>query len=112
MMLAAASGLIGVAAGAFAAHGLSAPTAKEWMRTGSTYQLIHAATSLACAALPARAWRAVALFLGGTVLFSGSLYAMALGAPHWLGVVTPLGGLLFIAGWAVLVWAAAGIDPR
>ena len=42
----------------------------------------------------------------GSLLFSGSLYAMALGAPHWLGAVTPLGGLLFMAGWAMLAWAA------
>ena len=44
------------------------------------------------------------------VLFSGSLYALALGLPRWIGVVTPLGGLLFIAGWAVLIWAARDID--
>jgi len=113
--LGAASGLVGVAAGAFAAHGLADP-AREWMRTGATYELFHAVAILVCASLavgPApRARHAPPLFLAGTLLFSGSLYAMALGAPRWLGAVTPIGGLLFLAGWAVLAWAGAarGID--
>lgn len=107
LMLAAASGLVGVAAGAFAAHGLAAATAKELMRTGSTYQLIHAVACLACVALPVRTGVPTTLFLGGTILFSGSLYAMALGAPVWLGAVTPVGGLLFMVGWAGLILAAA-----
>ena len=47
----------------------------------------------------------------GVLLFSGSLYGMALGGPHILGVVTPIGGLSFLAGWAVLAWAARGVDP-
>jgi uncharacterized membrane protein YgdD (TMEM256/DUF423 family) len=106
-MLAAASGLVGVAAGALAAHGLADSLAREWVRTASNYQLLHAVAFLACAALPARAGYAAALFLGGTVLFCGSLYGMALGGPVWLGAVTPVGGLLFMAGWAVLIWAAA-----
>jgi uncharacterized membrane protein YgdD (TMEM256/DUF423 family) len=46
------------------------------------------------------------------VIFSGSLYAMALGAPRWLGAITPIGGLLFLIGWAVLAWAARGVDPQ
>jgi len=107
MMLGAASGLVGVAAGAFAAHGLAAPMAKELMRTGSTYQLVHAVACLACVGLPVRTRAPTALFLGGTILFSGSLYAMALGAPLWLGAATPTGGLLFLAGWAALILAAA-----
>jgi len=45
------------------------------------------------------------------VLFSGSLYAMALGAPRWLGAVTPIGGLCFLVGWVILAWAARGVDP-
>jgi len=59
-----------------------------------------------------RARLAPPFFLGGVVLFSGSLYAMALGAPRWLGMVTPVGGLMFLAGWAILVVAARGIDPQ
>jgi uncharacterized membrane protein YgdD (TMEM256/DUF423 family) len=58
-----------------------------------------------------RARFAPAFFLAGVVLFSGSLYAMALGAPRGLGAVTPIGGLCFLAGWAVLAWAARDVDP-
>jgi uncharacterized membrane protein YgdD (TMEM256/DUF423 family) len=107
--LAAASGFCGVAAGAFAAHGLTDPGARELMRTGSTYQLVHALAALACAALGGQGLRltsaTTALFLAGTALFSGSLYALALGAPHLVGAVTPIGGLCFLAGWAALVAA-------
>jgi uncharacterized membrane protein YgdD (TMEM256/DUF423 family) len=47
------------------------------------------------------------LLLAGSALFSGTLYAMALGAPRWLGAATPIGGALLLAGWAALAWAAA-----
>ena len=113
MTLAAISGFVAVAAGAFAAHGL-ANRASEVMRTGATYEFMHAMATLACATfmqVGARGARfAPAFFLSGTVLFSGSLYALALGAPRWTGVITPFGGLLFLAGWAVLAWAAQGVD--
>jgi uncharacterized membrane protein YgdD (TMEM256/DUF423 family) len=108
--LAAISGFVAVAAGAFAAHGMADPTAKELLRTGSTYELAHALATLLCAALVAampRARLAPAWFLAGSLLFSGSLYALALGAPRVVGVVTPFGGLAFLIGWAVLAWAAA-----
>jgi uncharacterized membrane protein YgdD (TMEM256/DUF423 family) len=115
MTLAAVSGFIGVAAGAFAAHGLTDPRAKELVGAGAHYELVHALASFACAALiqagARRARFAPALFLGGTLLFSGSLFALALGAPRWTGALTPMGGLLFLSGWAVLIWAARGIDP-
>jgi uncharacterized membrane protein YgdD (TMEM256/DUF423 family) len=113
--LAALSGLVSVAAGAFAAHGVSDPSAREWLRTGANYEAIHALATLACAALfrgeSPRAGAPPALFLAGSVLFCGSLYAMALGAPHWLGVATPLGGLMFLAGWASLIWVAGDLTP-
>ena len=113
MTLAAISGFVAVAAGAFAAHGLEG-RASEVMRTGATYEFMHAIATIACAAfmqVGARHARfAPALFLSGTVLFSGSLYALALGAPRWTGIITPFGGLLFLAGWAVLAWAARGVD--
>jgi uncharacterized membrane protein YgdD (TMEM256/DUF423 family) len=109
--LAALSGLIAVAAGAFAAHGVTDPTARELLRTGSTYEFMHALAGLACAGLAAtaapRARFAPAWFLAGTLLFSGSLYALAFGAPRVVGIVTPFGGVAFMAGWAVLAWAAA-----
>ena len=109
MTLAAASGFVSVAAGAFAAHALVDPTAKELMRTGANYEMAHALATFACAALADVAPRvrfAPALFLAGSALFSGSLYALAFGAPPIVGAITPFGGLLFLAGWATLVWAA------
>jgi len=113
MTLAALSGFCAVAAGAFAAHGLTG-RASEVMRTGATYAFMHALATVACAVFmqvgASRARFAPALFLSGTVLFSGSLYALALGAPRWTGIITPFGGLLFLAGWAVLAWAALGVD--
>ena len=112
LRLAALSGFLSVAAGAFAAHGVADPLAKEWLRTGASYEAIHALATLLCLALfpagLARGRIAPPLFLAGSALFCGSLYAMALGAPHWFGAVTPLGGLLFLAGWASLAWAAGG----
>ncbi len=114
MTLAAVSGFLAVAVGAFAAHGVSDPAAKDWLKTGATYEFMHAMTTFACATFmnigAKRARHAPAFFLGGTVLFSGSLYAMALGAPRWLGMVTPLGGLCFLTGWAILAWSARGVD--
>ena len=116
MTLAAVSGFIAVAMGAFAAHGMSDPVARDWLKTGASYQFMHAMTTFACATFmnigAKRARLAPAFFLGGSVLFSGSLYAMALGAPRWLGAVTPLGGLSFLAGWAILAWAARGVDQQ
>ena len=115
MTLAAISGFVSVAAGAFAAHGLT-DRASEVMRTGATYEFMHAMASFACATFmqvgAKRARFAPAFFLSGTVLFSGSLYALALGAPRWTGIVTPLGGVLFLAGWAVLAWAAQTVDKK
>lgn len=114
MTLGAISGLLAVAIGAFAAHGIADPQAKDWLKTGATYQFMHTMATLACATfmnVGARGARhAPAFFLAGIVLFSGSLYAMALGAPRWLGAVTPLGGLLFLTGWAVMAWSARKVD--
>jgi len=113
MTLAAISGFVSVAAGAFAAHGLT-DRASEVMRTGATYEFMHAIATVACATFmqvgARRARFAPAFFLCGAVLFSGSLYALALGAPRWTGIITPFGGLLFLTGWAVLAWAARGVD--
>lgn len=112
-MLAAVSGFLAVAFGAFGAHGVADPVAKDWLKTGSTYEFVHALASLACAFLVVagapRARHAPAFFLGGSLLFSGSLYAMALGAPRVMGAVTPIGGLAFLIGWLVLAWSAKDI---
>ena len=115
MMLAALAGFVSVAVGAFAAHGVSDPAAKELLKTGASYGFMHCMATFACATFmqigAKRARFAPAFFLPGVVLFSGSLYALAFGAPRIVGAITPFGGLAFLAGWATLVWAARGIDP-
>jgi uncharacterized membrane protein YgdD (TMEM256/DUF423 family) len=105
-----ASGFLAVAAGAFGAHGVTDPLAKSWLETGGHYQLIHATAALACWLMArqgvARATLSGWLFLGGALIFSGSLYLMAMGAPRILGAVTPIGGLALLAGWASLALTA------
>src|SRR5262245_3872282 len=114
MTLAAAGGFVAVAVGAFAAHGMADPRGQELLRTGATYGFMHTMATLACATFmqvgARRARFAPAFFLAGTVLFSGSLYAMGLGAARAVAAATPVGGLLFLTGWAVLAWAARGGD--
>ena len=104
LALAALGGLACVAFGAFAAHGAADPKAQDWLRTGAHYGLIHCLAVFAAASVRSRA--AGLLFLAGAVVFGGTLFAMALGAPRWLGAVTPLGGLALMAGWAALAWSA------
>jgi uncharacterized membrane protein YgdD (TMEM256/DUF423 family) len=103
-VLAAISGGLAVAAGAYGAHGATGEAA-EWLRTGSHYQLVHAVAALALLARPGGVW-AGWLFVAGGALFAGTLYAMAFGGPRWLGAVTPIGGLGLIAGWAVVAVSA------
>jgi len=113
-VLGSVSGLIGVALGAFAAHGLKERLAPELLATfevGVRYQMYHAfaliAAAWACARWPGAAPVAAGwCFLAGTVLFSGSLYILALTGARWLGMVAPVGGLAFLAGWACLAWGA------
>ena len=113
LLVGALLGAAGVAAGAFGAHGLKerlTPEALGWWDTASRYQLLHALALVLTGLLERQ--RGVALmgpallFLAGTVVFSGTLYAMALGAPRWLGAVTPLGGAALIGGWIALALAA------
>lgn len=110
--LAAVSGLLAVAFGAFAAHGITEPKPVEWLRTGSQYQMVHALAVLGAVALHRAGLKSMglvaSLFLFGTLVFTGSLYAMALGAPRILGAITPIGGLSFMVGWAVLAWRGFG----
>lgn len=102
--LAALSGALAVAAGAFGAHGASAGAARL-LRTGAEYQMIHAIAAIAALTLQ-RGRLAALLFLIGSLFFAGSLYAMAFGAPHSWGIVTPIGGASLIIGWIVLAFAA------
>ena len=102
---AAITGFTGVACGALGAHAVKAfgPESLEWWNTGAKYHLIHAlAIGLVAALLPRRAGLTAALFGAGVLLFSGSLYALALTGTRALGMVTPFGGLCFLAGWALL----------
>ncbi len=107
-------GALGVAAGAFGAHGLKARLTPEMLavfETGVRYHLIHALALLAVAwaatrwesrAIPAAGW----LFVLGIVLFSGSLYVLTLSGIRGLGVITPFGGVAFVLGWVLLAWGA------
>ena len=101
---------LGVALGAFGAHGLESRIAAQqlgWWRTAVEYQMWHALGVLVLGVAGLRWARMPAWMLaGGVIVFSATLYAMALGAPRWLGAVTPLGGLAMIAGWALLAWRA------
>ena len=102
-------GLTGVALGAFGAHALKArlgPELIEVFRTGVFYQLVHAVALLGVASIGdrLRAPRVTtALFSVGIVIFSGSLYALAISGVRMWGAVTPLGGLAFLGGWASLL---------
>jgi len=114
-VLGALSGAMAVALGAFGAHGLKTRLPVDLLamfETGVRYQMYHALALLAVAwavtrwtgsSLPVAAgW----LFFAGTVLFSGSLYLLALTGQRWLGAITPLGGVAFVAGWVCLALAA------
>jgi len=104
----------GVVLGAFGAHGLKARVTPDLLvifETGVRYHMYHAlallAVGWAASRFPsARVEAAGYLFVAGILVFSGSLYTMTLTGLRWLGAVTPLGGLAFIAGWASLAWAA------
>ena len=109
MALASLSGLMAVAAGAFGAHGVADPQAKAWLQTGAHYQLAHALAVFGCFAV----WRmgggaaqvAAWMFLAGGLIFGGSLYLMAFGAPRWFGAITPIGGGLLLLAWAILAYS-------
>ena len=115
LMIAALSGLLAVALGAFASHGLKGmlePYLLQVFQTGVQYQFYHTLALLAVALLPQGP--AIRLagwgFISGIVLFSGSLYVLALSGVHWLGAITPLGGCAFLTGWGALFWAAFKSD--
>lgn len=106
-VMGAISAFLGVAAGAFGAHALRgrlSPDLLQAFETAARYQLIHALALVALAITlklaPSRATRAAGwLFVAGTVLFSGSLYALALSGVRMLGAITPFGGMCLLTGW-------------
>lgn len=107
-------GFVGVAAGAFGAHGLKSRVSGEMLavfETAARYQMYHAlalvligllAASKTSGLLTASGWS----MLAGVVIFSGSLYVMTFTGLKWLGAITPIGGLAFLAGWGLLAAAA------
>jgi len=108
--------LIGVAAGAFGAHGLQGRLSSEMLsvfETGVRYQMYHA-FALMAAAWAMTMWPSRFVLIGGwcfvigTVLFSGSLYLLSATTLEWMGAITPLGGLAFLAGWVCLARAVMG----
>lgn len=118
-VLASALAFIAVAVGAFGAHALRARVLPEMVsvwETGARYQMYHALALFGVAWALGRAPGALAVaagwcFLVGIVLFSGSLYLLALTGTRWLGAITPLGGLAFLTGWLLLglhIWRHPG----
>ncbi|KYF88166.1 hypothetical protein BE20_35750 [Sorangium cellulosum] len=121
-LLSGVYGFLGVALGAFGAHGLKATFDRlpdgalraSWWQTGSLYHLVHALALALAAHLAARTGGTAATvagfcFAAGVLLFSGSLYVMTLTGVRVLGAVTPLGGLFFLAGWGAVIVAALGL---
>ena len=114
LLLGALSAFTAVAAGAFGAHALRAHLSAELLavyETGARYQMYHAlaliGVAIVSAHAPGRLTSAAGwCFVWGTLLFSGSLYLLALTGTPWLGAITPFGGVLFLAGWACLAGAA------
>jgi uncharacterized membrane protein YgdD (TMEM256/DUF423 family) len=107
-------GLIGVAAGAFGAHAIRervTPERRDTWKTAADYELWHALATIASGLIAVR-WASGAAavagwcFVAGIVLFSGSLYALALTDRRRLGAITPFGGVLLLIGWAFLIIAA------
>ena len=105
-------GFLFVALGAFGAHGLKAMMSTEqqaWFRTGNLYLGVHALAILSTGVLlhlfSVNAIRNAGwLFAAGILIFSGTLFLMAVGAPRWFGMITPIGGTLFLIGWGVLAY--------
>jgi len=114
LALAALNGFVAVAAGAFAAHGLEGRVAERALaafETGARYHMFHALALVAIAWLASISSQAsVTLagwaFLAGILLFSGSLYVYGLTESRALVMLTPIGGVAFLVGWAALVWTA------
>jgi len=116
-VLAGTTGATAVLLGAFGAHALRGTIGEAALatwHTGVEYHFWHAlALFVAVAVLPPGKARDVAVwsFVAGIVLFSGSLYALALGAPRLTGVITPFGGVAFIAGWIAAAWSLRAQHP-
>jgi len=120
LILGSINGFLAVALGAFAAHGLRntlSPELLNTFQTGVQYHMYHALALLGVGLLalyyPAQSTVRLSgwLFVLGIVLFSGSLYVLALSGIRWLGAITPLGGVAFLAGWTLLAWSMLRLQP-
>lgn len=120
LVLSALNGFLAVGLGAFAAHGLKEKLSTELLatfQTGVQYHMYHALALLGVGLLslhyPASATLRAGgyAFLAGMLLFSGSLYLLSLTGVRWLGAITPLGGVAFLAGWGLLAWTAFKLNP-
>ena len=122
--VAAVLGFLGVGLGAFGAHGLKGALEAQglgaaqmlermdWWETAAFYHLIHAVVlavgGVVCALSGRRSTGLTVCLALGVTIFSGTLYGMALGAPRWFGAITPVGGVLLMAGWVTLFLACRG----
>jgi len=115
LAIGALAGLLAVMAGAFGAHGLRSVVSErglEVFQTAVSYQMYHALALIVASLMPALGLSARLLaiacgfWLAGILLFSGSLYLLVLSGTHWLGPVTPIGGVCFMIGWGLLIAAA------
>lgn len=124
LLAAAIFGFLGVALGAFGAHGLDSmlkdvdggERLRENFETGARYQMYHALALVGVALAASRSHPRLAnvagyAFLVGILIFSGSLYLLALTGEKWLGMVTPFGGVAFLVGWAALAIACWRNEP-
>lgn len=116
LMAAGVCGLLAVALGAFGAHSLRGRVSPDLLavwHTAVEYQFWHTLALIACGMLALRQPQLTGFvysgwwFLGGIVIFSGSLYALTLSGQRWLGAVTPIGGVAFVVGWAVFIYTAS-----
>lgn len=121
VLFGALSGFLSVALGAFAAHGLKARLAPDMLavfQTGVQYQFFHSLALLVVGALALQGlsvpgMRCSALFFAaGILIFSGSLYLLALTGVKWLGAITPIGGICFLSGWLALAWSIYRFYPQ
>jgi uncharacterized membrane protein YgdD (TMEM256/DUF423 family) len=114
LVVAGFAGLTAVAAGAFGAHALRGSLTPDLLaiyQTGALYHLLHAVALFGTAllsrveALSTLAVAAGIAFAIGILIFSGSLYVLAITGTRWLGAITPIGGVAFMVGWAIVIWA-------
>jgi uncharacterized membrane protein YgdD (TMEM256/DUF423 family) len=116
IMWAALSGLLSVLIGAFGAHGVSNLQAKAWIETGAHQQMAHTLAIFVALYVYEKggllARFAIPFFAIGILLFAGSLYALAFGAPRMVAMAAPLGGLSLMIGWGVLAWAGFKLGTK